>query len=159
MAISLEQSPHLPSPRLFQRKETTLPFPTTHITCIAKLTELQQCLICTSAGAAGLHAGGGDLGAEGVTQQEAQCPHRQAPDTGKQSSGSDQGLHHQAIPQRKGGIFLSFYLFSLDTAETVEEARCTFQRCLLPQSFQHLCIIHALHRQYPSPAAGQLLVT
>lgn len=45
MAISLKQSLHLPSPGLFQRNEIS---PVPPVTYIAKLTELQQSLICTS---------------------------------------------------------------------------------------------------------------
>lgn len=47
--------------------------------------------------------------------------------------------------------------FLLYAAETVEEAQCTFPRCLLLQSFQHPWIIQAI-LQYHLPAAGQFLV-
>lgn len=134
MAISSEQSPHLSSPRLFQRTEVPLPFPTTHFTYIAKWT----------------YTAGGTL------PSLASTPQRQA----KQSSGRDQDqpwvLTTRQFHSEEVG-FLNFYLFSLGAAKTVEVAQCTFQRCLLLQSFQHPWIIQAL-RQYPSPAAGQLLV-
>lgn len=94
--------------------------------------------------------------AGGTLPSLASTPQRQA----KQSSGRDQDqpwvLTTRQFHSEEVG-FLNFYLFSLGAAKTVEVAQCTFQRCLLLQSFQHPWIIQAL-RQYPSPAAGQLLV-
>lgn len=40
--------------------------------------------------------------------------------------------------------FTVIYVFLIYAAETVEEARCTFPRCLLLQSFQHPWIIQAI---------------
>lgn len=118
MAISSEQSPHLPSPRLFQRKEIPLPFPTTHITYIAKLSELQQSLICASArdsraacSGRGPGSWGGDTAGSTLTSL-ASTPHRQP----KQNSGSDQDqpwvlTTRNSIVKRWGfKIFIYFHL-------------------------------------------------